>query len=339
MIYYRRIIKITAEDSPNVQLGLAQLKAGIKPTNKILIEYGNILSWDEYCYRKDTWDEARQCVGLRAEFYEGPELKLFPRDWLNLACEIERVQLCRSHPAEAIGVDPGEGGANTVWCAINKYGLKEMISEKTPDTSVIPHRTIDFWKKRHPTVEPSRICFDRGGGGKQHADVIRSMHPDWRVVRTVAFGEPINIPPQRGMKQFPERFEYYEDKYVYCMRRDEMFGELSNLVDPRRGIGYQPAIIVQGQVKTLAQTGKMFAIPRDNPTYLELHRQLALFPKLYDKEGRLKIPSKNRNPGEKETNKKTLIEIIGNSPDEADALGIACHAMLHRPKQQFASVI
>jgi hypothetical protein len=336
MIYYRKIIKIKAEDSPNVQLGLAQIAAGLKPTNEILVP--GVLSFEEYQYRRDTWKPERQTVGLDAEFYEGPELKLFPKEWLQLACNIERVALCRSHPAEAIGVDPGEGGANTVWAVINRYGLKEMISEKTPDTSVIPKRTLELMRK-HPTVEASKVCFDRGGGGKQHADTMRSMHPTLKAIRTVGFGKPITLEPQRGMRQFPEKKEYSEDKYVYCMQRDEMFGELSILIDPAAGVGYKSATFQDGKMITPPVIGRMFAIPRDNAIYVELHRQLALFPRSYDKEGRLKLPPKTRNPGEKETLKKTLVEIMGASPDESDALAIAGHAMLHRPIQQKASAL
>ena len=83
MRYYRKIIKIRAEDSPNVRLALEQQRLGIIPTNEILVP--GVLTWTECCKRRATWDAIRQCIGLDAEFYEGAELLLFPPEWLNRA--------------------------------------------------------------------------------------------------------------------------------------------------------------------------------------------------------------------------------------------------------------
>jgi hypothetical protein len=46
-----------------------------------------------------------------------------------------------------------------------------------------------------------------------------------------------------------------------------------------------------------------------------------------DQEGRLRmLPKSKRDPSSKE---KTLTEIIGRSPDDADSLVLACHALLY----------
>jgi hypothetical protein len=49
---------------------------------------------------------------------------------------------------------------------------------------------------------------------------------------------------------------------------------------------------------------------------------------MYDEEGRMMLLPKSRKPGGNAT-QKTLTELIGHSPDEADALALAVHAMLH----------
>ena len=68
-----------------------------------------------------------------------------------------------------------------------------------------------------------------------------------------------------------------------------------------------------------------FAIPED---LRELRRQLAPIPLMYDGEGRLLLPPKNK--ADKNSNVQTLYDIIGNSPDEADSLVLAYFAMVRK---------
>jgi hypothetical protein len=73
---------------------------------------------------------------------------------------------------------------------------------------------------------------------------------------------------------------------------------------------------------------------------VELRHQLAVMPKLYDEEGKLYLPPKDRKLGdEPKMNKKTLIELIGRSPDEADSFVLAVHGLLHEPKPSYAGVV
>lgn len=320
--YFRRVFRWTAEDSPNVRLALAQRRAGFAqgadgkmvllpippggkvPTGEVLVP--GVLTWDEYVTRRLTWDLIRQCVGLDAQFYTGPELLLFPSEWL-----IRASRLSASGKAEAIGCDPGEGGANSAWCVVNRTGILDMLSMKTPDTTVITSTTLGLM--RHWDVPAHMVCFDRGGGGKQHADRLRSQG---FKVTTVAFGESLVNMPKRGITLVEEKIEEREERTAYVNRRAEMFGEFSLLCDP-----------------SLNPTG--FAIPGK---YQELHRQLGLMPKLWDSEGRIRMLPKNKGtkgmpePGEDEHDQDTLVGRIGCSPDEADAAAVAVWRMQNRVK-------
>lgn len=307
MRYFRKVIQITAEDSPNVRLGLAQRNAGLVPTNEILVP--GVLSYYEYEKRLKTWDEIRKTVGLWAKFYVGRQLYLYPP--ANLVFSIKKAFELRNvkRVAKAIGCDPAEGGDKSTWSVIDELGLLELISIKTPDTSVIPGITLDLMRRYQ--VPPERMCFDRGGGGQQHADNLRDHG---FAVRSVGFGSQIELDIKRVKHQVPTRIEQREDKYVFINRRGQLFGELAEELEVYNG---------------------GFAIPNDTLELQELHRQLSLIPKKYDQEGRLKIPPKNVKPGQKENEggsrrEKTLVEIIGHSPDELDSLSLAVHAMLHK---------
>lgn len=306
MKVFRKIIKITASQSPNVRLALAQIAAGKPVTNEILVP--GVITWEQYQQRRATWDKIRQTIGLDAEFYEGREVLLYPPHWLNEShLAYERIRKER-RVAEAGGMDPGEGEANTSWTVVDKLGIIEQKSKKTPDTSVIVGETIEFLQRYR--IPCDRFCIDRGGGGKQIADLLRSKgYP----VRTIAFGESLTLPPKHGSYQVNAKKENIEERYTYINRRAQMFGELRNLLDPK-------------------MNEQVFAIPNE---YHELRKQMAIIPFNYDGEGRMIIPPKNRKPGQKESAVKTLVELIGHSPDELDSLVLAVHGLLHedpRPK-------
>lgn len=296
--YRRKIIEITAEDSPNVQFARAQLAAGQEPTGEIVIP--GVLPWDVFLDRRKRWDVEKQTVGLDAKFYKGKRVLLYPEEWLVLAQELADAQAGKRRQARAIGIDPGEGSADTSWAAVDEFGLLELVSYPTPNTSQVPRDTIDFGRKWG--VDPEDWVFDRGGGGKQHADRLREMGYD---VRTVAFGEGVMLQPRDGMILTDERVATREERYAYTNRRAQMYGELSLLLDPGEGSGW--------------------AIPR---RYSELLRQMRLVPKMRDREGRLEMLPKNRkDPKDK---RPTLTDLLGRSPDDLDAVVLAVHGMLHR---------
>lgn len=309
--YVRRVIKITALHSPNVRLALEQKARGLTPTGEVVCP--GVLTWDEYLTRRATWDGPRQCVGLDAEFYEGAELLLFPTLWLNRAEEVARLRT-QLFPRRWMGVDPAEGRDRSVWSVVDRLGLVYQLSMKTPDTNVIPGQTVALMTKYN--VKDEDVCFDRGGG-KTHADRLRAMGRD---VRTVGFGAAVAVEPKRGITLFDTRREVNEAKYEYLDRRAQMYGELSELMDPT----YNPA---------------GFGIPAE---YAELRRQLGVIPRWTDDEGRMYLPSKKKkddDPKNVASKKKTLIDLCGHSPDEADSLVLAVHAMLHRPARAKAGVM
>lgn len=283
---YSKVIRIKAEDSPSVRLGIAQEKAGLPPSYEQLVP--GVLPYDVYLQRRVMWDEVRQCIGLDGVFYEGVENLLFPPVLLNEA-ESRETQ----GSAITLGIDPGEGVANTCWCAANHTGIVYLLSLKTPDTSQIVGRTIGIMQELG--VSPSNVFFDTGGGGKQHADTMRALgYP----VNDVAFGESVTPPPRRGMVTLQQREAEKHERYAFKNRRIQMYWRFRERL----------------------QGG--FALPQ---RFAAIRQQLAPLPLLYDGEGRLYLPPKNRrNPRSTE---ETLIDIIGHSPDEADAAALAVYGL------------
>ena len=343
MSVQRKVIRIAAEDSPNVRIELARRKLremgydpdetlrawlqaeGVEVADRsdvVRIQWPGVLPWNDYAVRRKFWDPVRQCVGLDGRFWTGAGILMFPPDWLNKSAEQhenilkERMRVKRK--AKSIGIDTAEGGDWTVWTAVDERGVLEQIGEKTPDTNTIIGRTIWFGRDRWE-VPAEKWMFDRGGGGKQHADRLRAMG---HRAQTVGFGEAVLLEPKHGRSTVAMRREIVEERYAYVNRRAQMYGELRELLDPA--------------------FGNVFAIPDE---FRELRRQLSLMPLLTDEHGRLRMLSKSRKKsaedgggtsgGRRGKREKTLTELLGRSPDEADSLVLAIHGMLHgrmRPK-------
>jgi hypothetical protein len=230
------------------------------------------------------------------EFVQGGGDPLFPGDWLDRAARLADSLKGRPRKAKAIGIDPGEGQASTVWAVVDELGLIKLVSLKTPDTAEVTSRTLQVM--REFGVPAAMVLFDRGGGGKQHADRLRAQG---HAVRAVGFGEAVAVDARLSREKTGQR----DAKAYYTNRRSQLYGELRELLDP-------------------AAAG--FAIPAE---YAELRRQLAPVPLWRDPEGRLFLPPKNRKGGDEGGPKVTMNSLIGCSPDESDALCLACHAMLH----------
>ncbi len=300
--FYRKVIKIKAEDSPNVRFALSQIKLGIEPDDRVLVE--GVKSWSEYQRNRKLWDPERQAVGLDAEFYEGTEVKLFPKEWLDIAetnGELHKNKLGRR--ARAIGVDPAEGGDRTALCAVDEDGIIDLISVKTPDTSKIPKMVLDFMKKYQCAAE--NVLFDRGGGGYQHVCILNQMG---FKVRSIAFGEiPLAVDHWKYFHTRKERRMEAEEKTIYKNRRAEMYGTLRDLLNPAYETG--------------------FGIAR---RFVDIRSQLEPIP-LWWEDGKLLLPPKHAKPDAKDDTKVTMVKLIGHSPDEADALVLATYGMTHKP--------
>lgn len=304
-LYLRKIITICAEDSPNVKLALDQRGRGLEPTGEMVVP--GVLSWGEYQQRRLLWDEERQCIGLDAKFYVGASVMLFPPTWLSRANQRWRDLGHRSARGgrTALGIDSAEGGDNTSYAVVDELGLLELISKRTKDSTVITDDVAELITRYN--ISPDRVCFDPGGGGYAHACRLRK---EGFAVRTVAFGESLMMEPKHGMRLIQERLENREERYVYTNRRTQMYVEFSNLLDMQSDPGFALPPSSQGE-----------GVQR-------LLFQLSKIPKLLDDKGRYWLPSKgNRTEQMKKRGIKTLIEIIGHSPDEADAVVLAVHGM------------
>ena len=299
----RKVIRIRAEDSPNVRLALAEIAAGQKPSGRVLVP--GVKQYWEYLTNRRDWDQHQQCVSLDADWYEGPGVLMFPPEWLNLANRVADELRGRNREAKAIGVDTGEGSAETVLCAVDELGLVELEARRTPDTSEITGWIIAFARKH--AVPPEKIMLDRGGGGYEHACVLRKQG---YAVRTVPFGQPITPPikPRGVIQPVAGRVTISEEKYTYKNRRAEMYHRLRLRL--KEGYG----------------------LPAE---YSELRRQLAPIPLWYDEEGRIFLPPKQGKPGDDDDDKPTITKLLGCSPDQSDALVLAIYGMDSKPPGGF----
>lgn len=325
--YYRKVIKIKAEDSPNVRYAMAQLRAGLEPTGETILP--GVKGWFEYCKNRELWDKVKQCIALDAEFYEGAEVLMYPPDWLNLAeTRAEQLRGALKRQIKWLGIDSAAGGDNTAWVGIDELGLVYLQSMKTPDTSVVPNITLGLMREHN--IKPENVAFDAGGGGREHADNLRSQGFQ---VRTVAFGATVTPDLKHGLHTLAARREQIEDRYVSKNRRAEMYSMLREELRPLR---QSDGTMYSG----FAMPVELSCAPRSDggPS---LRRQLALIPLWYDKEGRHFLPSKQRNPdaGKGQEKKQTMIEICGCSPDECDALVLAVYVKAHKTYRSQAGVL
>jgi hypothetical protein len=315
--YFRRVIQVTAEDSPNVRYARWQEANGITPTDEVILP--GVLTWGQFQAHLRMWDEIKQAIGLYGRFWDGAELLLFPPQWLDRAQTAALFDTLKSikRQAEGIGIDPAEGGDKTTMCAVDRYGVLEVVSKKTPNTAIITSEAVAFIGKHNCPYD--RVVFDRGGGGLQHVQRLKQDH-DIKV-RSVGFGEAPHLPLKRGLYPFDQRQEVQEDRVAYLNLRAQMAHELSMLFDPSLGWN----------------DGLGFFLP---PWMIELRRQLALMPRWTTEEGKIYLPPKKRKTGDKEgkTAKVTLEQIIGHSPDEFDALCLSVHGMLHKAPKAKAGV-
>ena len=193
----------------------------------------------------------------------------------------------------------------------------ELIGLKTPDTTQIVNMTLGLMKQWN--IPPENIFFDRGGGGKQHSDRMRELGFQ---TKTVAFGEAATPPKRRGHSTVDMRTKDTKKSYIYKNRRAELYGELRNLLNPLGPYSF-------------AIPSKLLYRSRSNggPS---LYDQLRLMPLLYDGEGRMYLPPKRKKNAKDPA--ETLIEILGCSPDESDALALAAYGLLHKPVRRLVGM-
>lgn len=339
VIHVRRIIDMPATRSPNVELALREL--GVDPaacvdqeTAKDLVRDAigrkgqpsgetvvpGIMPWEEFLARLLTYDPVRACVGLFSRFWEGSEVRMYPKAWLDHSVALSYSRPVGQRKAKGIGVDPAEGGDSTAMAAVDEFGLLALESHKTPNTSVIVPMVTAFCQKWLPQpARWERVMFDRGGGGKAKADDMRAM--GFREIRTTNFGEAITLEPKLGMTLLSDKKEAREDR-IYVNRRAEMAYELRSLIDPdSAGNGWA---IPKQFMETRAPNGEERG----------LRKQMEKIPLTYTGEGRIfLIPKTKGEKAEREEDHDgpTIVKLVGFSPDEWDATMLAVRAMLHKP--------
>lgn len=319
--YIRKIIHISADMSPNVILGKKQESLGIRPTHDILIP--GLKTYEDYNRHLALWDEMKRCICLDGKFYEGREVKLFPTPWLDRAEEIA-ASLKPDRTGKAMGIDAAEGGDNSVWIVGDDLGILYMEAHKTNDTNDVPGITIAIGRRYG--VPADRWIFDRGGGGKQHADRLRALGYQ---CSSIGFGEAVTDPQawKRTADYIPKKEvrEAMEERYIYKNRRAEMYGTLRLALDPsvlEKGFGIPANILRRKRTD-------------GGPS---LREQLEILPLLYDPEGRMYLPPKQK----KNTDDKTVTikdMLSGYSPDEADALVLMCYGLTFKNPPVIRSMI
>ena len=270
-----------------------------------------------YIDHRTLRDKKFQSISLDAEFYEGEEVRLFPKEWLQRAAAIGD-RLDPNRRTKYLGVDSAQGGDNSCWSEGDDLGLLKLTGIKTSNTNNIPTRTASIIRANQ--ILPENVLFDRGGGGKEHADLLRSNGFN---VRTIAFGETATDPNEYDRKlRKDEQRNNKEFRYVYKNKRSELYGLASSLLSPvinPKGYGIPSSILHR---------------PRsDNGP--SLYDQLRKIPLWYDKVGRLILPPKIA-PSDKQEDQfreVTLKKLLGCSPDEADAFVLMLYAKL-RPKKR-----
>ncbi len=297
--FFRRIIRITGDDSPNVRYARAELEAGRPPSNRIVVP--GVLPWSEYLKRRTLWPKDLQQIGLDAQFVEDSSTLLFPPDVLIKANQRhDQLRITKQHrKALAMGIDPGEGVADTVWTLGDDYGVLYQMGFKTPDPSKIVNETIGLFKRWH--VPPENTLLDAGGG----LTIAGMLRQQGYSVKTVYFGEsPVNN--KRRRTRHLDRVSDIEAKGAYTNRRSQMYGEASDVLNP----DINP---------------DLFGIPKD---YDKLMFELSKMPRIRNREGKLyMLPKYKRDKNSKE---QTLTELIGRSPDYSDSFVLFCHSLLHR---------
>lgn len=312
----RKIIHISCDHSPNVQLGKKLAKARVPGPYPSIVP--GVLSYGEYRRRLKIWDKIKIQMRLHGHFYEGDETLVFPPEWLDLAEQVystlfpkgyERSQKPSSlNPAMALGVDAGAGRDLTCWTVINRKSVIKQQAIPTPNTMEIASRTIRYMVQYK--IPPHRVCFDAGGGGKQIADRLREQgYP----VKTVAFGESPTPPKGLRVKRTQEKEAQAERRQIYKNRRAEMYGMTREVLDP-------------------STNEQVFGIPVE---LYELRKEMAIMPLLYDSEGKMFLPPKDRPPTAAErTEIITIKKLLGHSPDRADSLVLAIFALLGQPPRR-----
>jgi len=217
---------------------------------------------------------------------------------------------------------------------VDRYGIVEVRSmspqdfqgpDGLPDTTRMARATLDLMARY--SIRADHVAIDAGGGGQEAiGDPLRRM--GYRV-RMINFG---GSPSKRRRK-------------AYRNLRAELYGVMAEVVNPANWTrGGAPVTGDGADAEDAAGESdgsragaapdaptrwtRCFALDLDGPCGDELRLlvdELSLIPKHRDGEGRMYLPSKDKDRAG--SDQVCLRDIIGHSPDRSDALALACWAM------------
>lgn len=294
--------------------GMNLCKAEGKPVPKRPIIPG-ILSYEQYVERDATLAPADKRPRLHGLFNDETTSKIFPASWLDLAQELGR--LLARHNAQlkakgrrpklgaplALGIDCAMGGGDlSAWAVFGRYGVMHVEVLDTPDTRKIKGQTLRLMRRFR--IRPEYVAFDRAVG-KQIADELREEGLD---VNDVGFGEAALEPGK------------------YSNMRAELHAELAKAM--RR--------MVDDQGRPTAKTKRLLDTPPDKwhnswrfvalPEDADLRQELFVLPTGVDSKGRLRLPPKQPTSRSRGNSEVSVKEMLGRSPDRADAVILAKYA-------------
>jgi hypothetical protein len=317
----RRVIHVSAEDSPNVKVGRARAKRGLPPVDLV----PGIINYLDYQRFMRIWPAHKRRWGLDGLFPDESTNRLFPKEWMELAHGL--YEILRRHNAEliakgrrpkygwplALGVDCGRSklGDLTSFTVVGRYGWVFSLSKHIHDT-METYRTILKLARRFK-IAPEFIALDQAIGGPI-ADQLRSRR-EWDVA-DVNFGAKDSI-----------------DREKYENMRAHMYGEVAAAMELRYREDEQGQQRLRGRLQKMLITdpdrwpkGWMcVAIPREET---ELVRELLVLPRQHSQRtGALLLPPKEPRPGKSRAGEFCLRELLGRSPDRGDSFVLGYYAL------------
>lgn len=293
----RKVIHVSAEDTPNVQAGMywEQLPKDSRTARPPVIIDG-LISYEDYLRRKHEMPEPERIMRLEGQFYTGDQALLFTHAALDASQKRwKTLPPVAQRDAVAMGIDTGQGRDLTVWTIVDDDGVIAFYSDKKSRARTVVNKTVQLVEQYN--IDPKNVAIDFGGGGNEIAQFL-----PWRV-RCVMFGESAS--QHRRVKGRQKKEQQRVTRISYKNRRAEMYGILSSAMNPEL-------------------REKVFAIP---PHHVELRKELSVIPLMWDNEGKLQLPPKDQTSANAKDQLSMRSLLGGKSPDHADSLALAYFAL------------